>query len=250
MSGDEDERAKGGSGGEHFATTRWSLVLAAGGEASAESRRALETLCGLYWYPLYAYVRRRGRDADEAQDLTQGFFARLIEKHAVRAADRRRGKFRSYLLASLKHFLANEWDRARAQKRGGGCEVVSIDAESAEGRYHLEPADGLTAERLFERRWALTLLDLVLAELRGQYKSDGKEHIFERLKGFLGGAVPGSPYAEAAAELGMTPEAVKVAVHRLRRRYRDLLRDQIAQTVASPEEIDDEIHHLFAALAP
>jgi RNA polymerase sigma factor (sigma-70 family) len=247
MSGDEDDRARGGSGGGHFATTRWSLVLAAGGETSAESRRALETLCGLYWYPLYAYVRRRGHDAEDAQDLTQGFFARLIEKHAVRAADRRRGKFRSYLLASLKHFLANEWDRLRAQKRGGG-KVVSIDAQSAEGRYGLEPADGLTPEKLFERRWALTLLDLVLAELRERYKSDGREHIFERLKGFLGGPVPGSPYAEAGAELGMTPEAVKVAVHRLRRRYRDLLRGQIAQTVASPEEIDEEIHHLFAAL--
>jgi RNA polymerase sigma-70 factor (ECF subfamily) len=248
MARQEHDAAQAGCGGGRFVTTRWSLVLAAGARTSAESRKALETLCRLYWYPLYAYVRRRGYDADESQDLTQGFFARLIEKHAVQAADPHRGRFRSYLLACLKHFLANEWDRAGAQKRGGGRTVISLDVRDAEGRYRLEPADELTAERLFERRWALTLLEMVLAELWRQYQRDGRQRLFDRLKGFLGGGPAGGPYSRVAEELGMTEAAVKVAVHRLRRRYRELLREHIARTVASPEDVDDEVRQLFVAI--
>lgn len=232
-----------------FVTTHWSLVLAAGGQSSPGSRQALETLCRLYWYPLYAYVRRRGYSADEALDLTQGFFARILEKNAVASADPGRGKFRSYLLGALKHFLANEWDRASAQKRGGGCDTLSIDGPEAEGRYRHEPADDITPQKLFERRWVLTLLDLALQELREEFARQDRERIFDRLKGFLGGERPGVPYARVAAELDMTEAAVKVAVHRLRRRYRQLLRNQIAQTVGSSAEIDEEIQQLFAVLS-
>ena len=220
----------------------------AAAHVTPESREALEELCGRYWYPLYAYVRRRGYGADEAQDLTQEFFARLIEKDTVHVVDPRRGRFRSFLLGTLKHFLANEWDRARAQKRGGGRKTLSIDGASAESRYRHEPADELTPQKLFERRWVLTLLDLVLRDLREEFVSGGRERVFDGLKGFLGGDVPGVPYAQVAGELDMTESAVKVAVHRLRRRYRELLRSQIAQTVASPGEIDDEIRQLFATV--
>ena len=225
------------AGGKSFSTTRWSLVLAAGHGSRPDAATALATLCETYWYPLYYYVRRRGYRAEEAQDLTQAFFAKLLEKGYLKVADPDRGRFRSFLLASLNHFLANEWDRAKAQKRGG--KVLSLDIEGAEGRYAREAADSLTAERLFERRWATTLLDLVLARLQEEFAREGRDGVFARLKDFLGGA---------AADLGMTEAAVKMAVHRLRRRYRHLLRAQIAQTVASPEEIEDEIRHLFAAL--
>jgi RNA polymerase sigma factor (sigma-70 family) len=234
------------AGGQSFATTHWSLVLAAGHDSRPDAATALATLCETYWYPLYYYVRRRGYRAEEAQDLTQEFFANLLEKGSLKVADPDRGRFRSFLLASLNHFLANEWDRARTRKRGG--KVLSLDIEGAESRYSLEPADDLTAEKLFERRWAMTLLDLVLARLRDEFVREDRERVFERLKDFLGGAAAGAPYSQAAADLGMTEAAVKMAVHRLRRQYRRLLRAQIAQTVASPEEIDDEIRHLFAAL--
>jgi len=234
------------AGGQSFTTTHWSLVLAAGHGSRPDAGAALATLCEAYWYPLYYYVRRRGYRAEEAQDLTQEFFAKLLEKGSLKVADPDRGRFRSFLLAALNHFLANEWDRARAKKRGG--KVLSLDIEGAESRYSLEPADDLTAEKLFERRWAMTLLDLVLARLREEFAREDRERVFERLKGFLGGAAADAPYRQAAADLGMTEAAVKMAVHRLRRQYRRLLRAQIAQTVASPEEIDDEIRHLFAAL--
>jgi RNA polymerase sigma-70 factor (ECF subfamily) len=233
------------AGGQSFTTTHWSLVLAAGHGSRPDASAALATLCETYWYPLYYYVRRRGYRAEEAQDLTQEFFAAILEKGHLKVADPDRGRFRSFLLASLNHFLANEWDRASARKRGG--KVLSINIAGAEGRYSLEPADGLTAEKLFERRWATTLLDLVLARLRAEFIRQGRERVFERLKDFLAN-VGDAPYRQAAADLGMTEAAVKMAVHRLRRQYRRLLRAQIAQTVASPEEIDDEIRHLFAAL--
>jgi len=234
-------------GARSFATTHWSLVLAAAQDRRPDAQAALATLCQTYWYPLYYYVRRRGHRPDEAQDLTQAFFAALLEKEYLRVADPERGRFRSFLLASLNHFLANEWDRARAQKRGGG-KVISMDVADAESRYSLEPADNLTAETLFERQWAMTLLDQVLTELREELARGGKQPLFDRLKGFLGGGAPGASYGQVAAELGMTEGAVKTAVHRLRRHYRRLLRARIAQTVASAEEIDDEIRHLFAAL--
>jgi RNA polymerase sigma factor (sigma-70 family) len=234
------------AGGQSFTTTHWSLVLAAGHGSRPDAGAALATLCEAYWHPLYYYVRRRGYRAEEAQDLTQAFFAAILEKGSLKVADPDRGRFRSFLLASLNHFLAKEWRRRSARKRGG--KVLSLDIAGAESRYSLEPADGLTAEKLFERRWAMTLLDLVLARLREEFAREDRECVFERLKDFLGGAAAEAPYSQAAADLGMTEAAVKMAVHRLRRQYRRLLRAQIAQTVASPEEIDDEIRHLFAAL--
>ena len=237
----------GPSHARSFTTTRWSIVLAAAHDSRPQAREALAALCETYWFPLYYYVRRRGYRADETQDLTQAFFATLLEKEYLDRADPGRGRFRSFLLASLNHFLANEWDRARAQKRGGG-KVISMDVADAESRYSLEPADNLTAETLFERQWAMTLLDQVLTELREELARGGKQPLFDRLKGFLGGGAPGASYGQVAAELGMTEGAVKTAVHRLRRHYRRLLRARIAQTVASAEEIDDEIRHLFAAL--
>lgn len=232
-----------------FATTRWSLVLAAGRRTSPQSGDALAALCAAYWYPLYAYIRRSGHTADLAQDLTQAFFTRLLEKNYLRAADRNRGKFRSFLLASLKHFLANERDRAAALKRGGGRPLISIDLPAAERRYAHEPTHDLTPEKIFERRWALELLDQVLARLREESIRTAKANVFDRLKVFLAGEKTDASYAQLATELSMTEAAVKVAVHRLRRRYRALLRDEIAHTVATPDQIEDEIRQLFAAVA-
>ncbi len=233
-----------------FATTHWSLIAAARDGSASQARAALAALCAAYWYPLYAFIRRQGHNADEAQDLTQGFFARLLEKDFLAAIDRDKGRFRSFLLAACKHFLANEHDRAHAQKRGGGREPLSLDFHTAEGRYGLEPADTLTPERLFDRQWALTLLDQVLARLRTEFRQADKAALFERLKGFLMGEKSTTPYAQLAAELGMTEGAVKVAVHRLRRRYRDLLQEEIGRTVRDPAEVKEEIADLFAALAP
>ena len=231
-----------------FATTHWSVVFLAGQEGSAQAAEAVEKLCRTYWYPLYAYVRRCGSDMHEAQDLTQEFFARLLAGHYLGQVDRQKGKFRSFLLAAMKHFLAKEWARAKALKRGGGQALMPLDALSAETRYRLEPADPITPEKVFERRWALTLLDHVLARLSGEYAAADKCGQFEQLQGCLTGEKSLPPYVEIAARLGMTEGAIKVAIHRLRRRYRELLREEIAQTVASPAQIDDEIHHLFEAL--
>ncbi len=233
--------------GGRFEQTRWSVVVAAGGRESKEARRALEELCATYWYPLYAFVRREGHGADDAQDLTQEFFARLLEKNWLRAVDKEKGKFRSFLLAAMRHFLANEWDRAHRLKRGGGQAILSLDAESAESRYALEPADPVTADRIFERRWALTLLEQVLARLREEFVSVGREKLFEALKQALTGEK--IPYGEIASRLKLNEGAVRVAVHRLRLRYRELIRAEIAQTVATEDEVDAEVQHLFAALA-
>jgi RNA polymerase sigma-70 factor (ECF subfamily) len=236
------------AGAPRFATTHWSLVVAAGQGDSPDARAALATLCQTYWYPLYAYVRRHGRGAEEAQDLTQAFFAELLEKEYLQDADRERGKFRAFLLTAFKHFLSKERDRASALKRGGGRATLSLDLPAGERRYRLEPADQATPETLFERRWALTLLDQVLARLRQEYAGSGKGPLFEQLKGFLAGEKGPEPYAQLAREFGMTEGAFKVAVHRVRRRYRELLRAEIAQTVDSPEEVDDELRHLFEAI--
>jgi RNA polymerase sigma factor (sigma-70 family) len=232
-----------------FAATRWTLVLAAAdGNVSPRARAAMEELCRLYWYPLYAYVRRRGHEAHEAEDLTQEFFLRLLAKKSLADVDRQKGKFRAFLLAALKHFLANEWDRRHAQKRGGREVVISLDALGAESRYQLEPAHELTAEKLFERQWAIAVLDQVLARLQTELAAEGKQAMFDGLKPFLAAGRQAGGYAEAAARLGMTEGAVKTAVHRLRRRYRQLLREEIAQIVAEPEEIDEEIRYLLACL--
>jgi len=222
-------------------------VLEAGRDDSPRAAEALEQLCRTYWYPLYAFVRRRGHGPEDAQDLTQAFFARLIAKRDLAAVDRTRGRFRSFLIAAMQHFLANEWDKARAQKRGGGVRVISLDAVSAEARYAREPADLETPELIFERRWAMALLDKVLVRLRGEYEARGQGDLFEALKGTLGGG-GAEGHAATAERLGMTEGAVKVAAHRLRRRYRDLLRGEIAGTVASPDDVDDELRHLLAVL--
>jgi RNA polymerase sigma factor (sigma-70 family) len=232
-----------------FATTHWSVVLDAGRGDSTGARASLEKLCRTYWHPIYAFVRRQGHGPYDAQDLTQEFFARLLEKNSLGDVDPGRGRFRSFLLGALKHFLANEWDKARAQKRGGGRVLIPIDARPAESSCGVEPADHLTAEKIFDRRWALTLLDLVLQRLREEFVSDGRGQLFEQLKPTLTEASRSVPYTEIATRLGMSEGAVKVAVHRLRKRYRELLRAEIAGTLASPDEAEDEIRQLFAALA-
>jgi RNA polymerase sigma-70 factor (ECF subfamily) len=232
-----------------FPTTHWSAVVSAGCGGSSESGRALAALCEDYWFPLYAFVRRAGYSAADAEDLTQEFFARLLEKHYLAAADPHRGKFRCFLLASLKHFLANEWNRAKAQKRGGRQGVISFDFQAAEDRYRLQPVDTLTPEKLYDRRWALALLEQVLGRLRAEMVREGKSVMFEQLKDLLTGQQDPRSYSQIAQELGTTEGAIKVAVHRLRRRYRELLKTEIAQTVAGPEDLQDELRQLFTAVA-
>jgi RNA polymerase sigma-70 factor (ECF subfamily) len=223
------------------------MIVAARDGETAQAKAALAELCRAYWYPLYAYIRHQGHPADRAEDLTQEFFARLLEKDSLGMVDPEKGKFRSFLLAACRHFLANQHDHDRARKRGGGRRPLSIDFRDADGRYAHEPGHGETAERLFERRWALALLDQVLARLRGEYEAAGKGRLFECLKGRLTGDA-GGPHARTAAELGLSEGAVKVAVHRLRKRYRELLREEIAHTVDDPAQVEDEIRALFAAL--
>jgi len=208
----------------------------------------MAALCETYWYPVYAFIRRQGADADEAMDLTQGFFARLLERRDLAAVDRARGRFRSWLVAAVKHYLANERDRARADKRGGGRKAISIDAADAESRYRLEPSHELTPERVFERRWALTLLNQVLSTLRAESEAEGKGAVFDALKDCIGGRPADARYREAGDELGMNEGAVRMAAHRLRRRYRELLRRQIAETVETSDQIEDEINFLFEAV--
>ncbi|MBX9622668.1 MAG: sigma-70 family RNA polymerase sigma factor [Gemmataceae bacterium] len=233
--------------GGMFATTRWSLVAAAADPADPQTRAALAALCTAYWYPVYGYVRRRGHDHHAAQDLTQAFFARLLEKNDLAAADQTRGRFRAFLLAACRHFLLNEHDKESARKRGGGRHRLSLDFGDADGRFTREPASDETPERAFDREWALGLLDRAVGELRREYEESGRAKLFAALKDTLlgGGDVA---YADLAGQLGMTEGAVKVAVHRLRQRYRDRLRSAIADTVASPDEVDDEVRDLFAAL--
>ncbi|MBN1206597.1 MAG: sigma-70 family RNA polymerase sigma factor [Myxococcaceae bacterium] len=231
-----------------FETTRWSLILTARQGTTPEAREALSALCEIYWYPLYAFIRRKGHAAEDASDRVQGFFARLLEKNQIAVADRQRGRFRSWLLASLQHYLANEWDRESALKRGGGQLLVPLDATAAEDQYRIEPSHELTPERLFERRWALALLERVLNLLRDECTRAGKGPLFGQLKDNLAGEGSEASYQQLAAALGSTPGAVKVAAHRLRRRYRELLREEIAQTVSGPEDIDDELRRLLEAL--
>ncbi|HEV2207756.1 MAG TPA: sigma-70 family RNA polymerase sigma factor [Verrucomicrobiae bacterium] len=231
-----------------FALTRWSVVLAAGRGQAQHAQRALEQLCATYWPPIYSFLRRQGYSPHDSEDLTQEFFARLLQKNSLGAVDRAKGRFRSFLLASLKHFLANEWDKAKAQKRGGGKVLLSVDAGKAETSYRVEPVELLTPDKIYERRWALTLLERVLNLLRSEYAAHGKPELFQQLKGTLSGDSPSESYAVLAQRLGASEGAIKVAVHRLRQRYRDLLRAEIAQTVSSPEEIEEEIRALFAAL--
>ena len=231
-----------------FVTTHWSVVLSARQKDSPDSLAALETLCVSYWYPLYAYVRRQGHSPHDAQDLTQEFFARLLEKDYLKAADREKGRFRTFLIVALKRFLANEWDRVRAQKRGGGQHLLSLDAELAEERYRIEPAEGASAEKVFERRWALTLLERSMTRLREEFVKSGKTSDFEHLKACLTAGRGEISYAEIGTALGLNEGAVRVAVHRLRKRYREIFREEIAHTVSGPEEIDAEVRYLMGVL--
>lgn len=233
----------------HFCTTHWSVVLAAGQSDSTRALRALEKLCRAYWYPLYAFVRRLGHTPHDSEDLVQAFFAQCLEKNYLGAADQAKGRFRSFLLIALKRFLANEWDKTRARKRGGGATAISLDSLTAEQRYALEPAEQLSADRLFERRWALTLLENVLARLREEQVAGGKESSFELLKDSLTTGERGVPYARLAERLKMSEGAVKVTVHRLRQRYRELLEAEIANTVAAPEEVAEERRYLLSVLS-
>lgn len=230
-----------------FVSTRWSLVAAAGHGSSPESREALTTLCEMYWYPLYAYARRHSANAHDAQDLTQAFFAQLLEKDYLQAADPQRGKFRSFLLTAFKHFLSKERERGNAQKRGGGRPILSLDFELGESRYHLEPVDTATPESLYERGWALGILQQTLARLRQEMANAGKEKLFDCLKGALAGESVHESYARLGEQLGISEPAVKVAVF-LRRRYQELLRAEVAQTVGSLDEVEEELRDLFAAV--
>ncbi len=239
-----DAREQGGI----FATTHWSVVLAAGDQESPQAAAALEYLCNRYWYPIYAYVRRQGHSPEDAQDLTQEFFARFLARKSLAGVQRGRGRFRSYLLGALKHFLADEWDRQRRLKRGGQFFHVPFDAAAGEGRYLLEPADERSPDRLFERRWALALLELVWRQLQSEYQAAGKERLFARLRGFLTAGTAGESYRAVAGELLMTEGAVRVAVHRLRQRYGELFRQAVAETVEKPEDIPEEMRHLVAVL--
>ena len=224
--------------------------MAAGADdASPAVHEALATLCETYWYPLYAFLRGRGYSAENAQDLTQAFFARLLEKGTIRHADPARGRFRSFLLTSLRNFAANEHDREIAHKRGGGAVMLSLDLETAEGRFQMEPVSDETPERVFDRLWALTLLGRVMSRLQAETSARGdKASLFERLRPYLTGDEPQLSYAQTASDLGMTEAAVKVAVHRLRKRFRDLVRDEIAHTVSSPAEVEMELRHLWSAV--
>ena len=232
-----------------FTATHWSQVVAAADASSPRAAEALAQLCGTYWYPLYVFIRRQGIDAEEAQDLTQAFFARLLKKNFIAAAAEEKGRFRSFLLVALKRFLINEREHNQAQKRGGGQPLISLDDTEAEGRYRLEPADELTADRIYERRWAVALLDQVMLGLRREYAAEGREEWFDALKLFLYDEKSPVSQAGIGRRFGVSESAVKSAVHRLRTLYRERLREEVANTVANPSEIDDELRHLLAVLS-
>lgn len=229
-----------------FPSTLWTVVLRAGQDDATEARSALSQLCEAYWYPLYSFIRRRGHAPHDAEDLTQAFFSHVLDKHALGGVGPEGGRFRTFLLASLKNFLANEWDKTNALKRGGGRSIASLDSSSAESRYQLEPSHDMTPERHFERQWALTLLERVLAELRAEYQAAGNGDLFEAIQGTLGG--DSRPYSEIADHLGRSEGAIKIAVHRLKRRYRELMVEQISSTVGE-NEAEEELRHLLAALS-
>jgi RNA polymerase sigma factor (sigma-70 family) len=232
-----------------FVTTHWSQVIAAGACDSSHARASLEQLCRNYWYPLYAFARRSGKTPEDSQDLTQEFFARLLEKNFLATADREKGRFRTFLISAFKHFLAKEWRKERTLKRGGDQIFVPIDGGDAESRYGFEPADQATPERIFERRWAMTVLEQTLAIMRAEYEDSGKGAIFNHLKGIITAGKTDLPYAKLADELKLSEGAVKVAAHRMRRRYRETLRRRIADTVRSEAEVDEELRNLLAALS-
>ena len=248
MSNEECIEALAGRG--RFATTRWSLVTTAAGDDLTRSEHALAELCEQYWMPLYAYVRRRGHDVDDARDLTQAFFAKLLEKQDLRVADPARGRFRTFLLTAMKNFLTGEWRKEMARKRGGDVEILSLDFREAESSYRLEPAHNLHPEALFERRWALGMLERAVDDLRAPYARAGNLEIFDALKGFVGAEAETVPYAELAARLGRSEGALRTAVSRLRARWRTRLRALVAETVSHEGEVRDELGQLLHAVAP
>ncbi|MCD6050864.1 MAG: hypothetical protein K0Q55_2267 [Verrucomicrobia bacterium] len=231
-----------------FVTTRWSVVLAAQDKASPDSAAAWETLCRTYWYPLYAYVRHQGHSPHDAQDLTQEFIARFLAKDYLKAADRDKGRFRTFLRVALKRFLLNEWDRVRALKRGGGQSIVSFDTELAEAKYKTEPV-GQPPDQVYEREWAMTLLQKTMADLRAEYGKAGKTSEYERLKTCLTAERGTIAYAQIACDLGMSEGAVRVAVHRVRKRFRELFRAAVADTVSEASEVDHEVRHVVGLLS-
>jgi len=233
--------------GDIFATTHWTVVLAAGRRSAPQADRALEELCRAYWYPLYAYVRRHGHSREDAEDLTQGFFASFLKRNYLERVSSEKGRFRAFLLAALKHFLANEYDRAGRQKRGGGVAPLSLDWQDADARYQFDPADQISPDKLYDRAWAMTLLEQVITRLRAESAAEGRAEVFEQLKPFLMAGGGDIPYAQAAAKLGLNESAARVAVHRLRKRYRELLRAEIAQTLSDPADLDEEMRALFRA---
>jgi RNA polymerase sigma factor (sigma-70 family) len=245
----EKNESRAPSAAARFDTTHWSVVLLARRSEVPQAKEALENLCRTYWYPLYAFVRRQGHSSHDAQDLTQEFFARLLEKDSLRFADVERGRFRSFLLKSLHHFLVNEWERGRAQKRGGGREIFSLDEEAAEQNYLQEPAAPSASESLYDRRWAVTVLERAMTRLGADYAKAGKEELFETLKNLLLTEGSREAYRGLAGPLGLSEGAVKVALHRLRQRFREKVRTEIAKTVASPDEVDEELRCLLAALS-
>ena len=248
MAQDNSADSTNGSRAEVFNTTHWSVVLQAGANDSPQAAEALASLCRAYWYPLYAYVRRQGRTVEDAQDLTQEFFARLLELNYLRSADRKRGRFRTFLLTSLKHFLINEWKRVNRKKRGSGQKILSLDEEMAESRFTAEPAVDQPPDALYDRGWAAVLLDRALVALRAELEQSGRRDLFDRLKVFVWGEKNALSYAAMAEQLGMTEGAVKVAVHRLRQRYGELLRAEVAQTVTTPVEVEEELRYLVSVI--
>jgi DNA-directed RNA polymerase specialized sigma24 family protein len=233
-----------------FENTHWSIVLSAANKRNPiRALESLEKLCRVYWHPLYFYARRQGESPHDAQDLTQEFFARLLQNDLLDSVDRGKGRFRSFLLAAFKHFLSNERDKARAQKRGGGQVPVPIDVHNAETHYGFEPVEKMTAEKIFERRWAMTLLEQTTARLREEYERDGKTEVFEQLKVTLTEPRGTIAYADLGRTLHMSEGAVKVAVHRLRLRYRAVLRVEVADTLADPADVEDEVRQIFRALS-
>ncbi|TAK96025.1 MAG: sigma-70 family RNA polymerase sigma factor [Verrucomicrobia bacterium] len=237
------------AGGAQFPPTLWSVVLLAGQNASEQSHEALATLCRAYWFPLYAFLRRQGKSPPDAEDLTQGFMLHLLEKETLSRVKRERGKFRSFLLASLQYYLADERSKQMAQKRGGGATMIALDAQQAEQLYQAELTDNLDPAKVFDRRWSLTLIERALSRLEAEYSEPGRKERFQELKIFLLGEPRTISCAEAGQRLGIREGAVKVAVLRLRQRFGELLRAEIASTVATPEEVEDELRHLFATLA-
>lgn len=233
----------------YFATTHWSVVLTAGGRDTTRAHIALEKLCNTYWYPLYAYVRRRGYPPHDAQDLTQGFFARLLERQSISNADPNKGRFRSFMLGALNYFLATERAKMQTQKRGGGREIFSLDAAMAERRFNLEAPQQVTPDEAFDKAWATALLDKVLDKLEEEFRREKKTELFDILKQTLAGSRESQPYAALAAKLNLNEGAVKTAVHRLRKRYRQLLEAEIANTVSSPTEVKAELNYLLAVIS-